>query len=295
MHPYNELYLFIAIVEAGSFTKAGERLGISKSALSQSLSNLENRLSIRLLNRSTRSISPTPEGLALYHDIAAQYRQIGAGLEKLVQNQETVSGTVRINASHLAIETVILPKLAPLLAAEALITVELHSDNTLSDVVGQGFDMGVRLGDAVAGDMVAVKISEAVETTLVASREYLSGKTVPKSIRDLDGHRLINVRFAADKAPMAWEFRQGGQTVQYTPKAQVIVSGGVLPAVQNHLGIGFVGKAQVADRLKTGELIEILGDLAMTYEPFYAYYPSRKHHSKAFAKVQDALRVSVLA
>ena len=264
MTHFNDLYLFISVVDAGSFTKAGEKLGISKSALSQSISNLENRLNIRLLNRTTRSISPTPEGLALYHDIAEHYRQIRVGLDKLIDNGQTASGLVRINASALAIETVILPKLAPLLRAEPLIAVELHSDNRLVDMVHQGFDMGVRLGDAVAHDMVAVQISPPVQTTLVATPTYLNGKHLPKTINDLDAHRLISVRFAPDKTPIDWDFWVDGRPVAYTPKAQVLMNSNVLTAVYNHLGIGLVGALQVEDALKSGELIEILGELKMT-------------------------------
>ncbi|WP_416190274.1 LysR family transcriptional regulator [Neisseria sp. CCUG17229] len=290
MTRFDDLHLFITIVQAGSFTKAGEQLGVSKSALSQSIANLENRLNIRLLNRTTRSVSPTPEGLTLYNDIAAHFSAIGEGLAKLTENQENIAGTVRINASEMAIETVILPKLAALLTVHPLISLELHGDNNFVDIVSAGFDMGVRLGGAVADGMVAVKISPPLTMAIVATPQYLHGKNLPKTIAELDNHRLINVRFAPDRPPIAWDFLVNGEQVEYTPKAQIIANTNPLQAARNHLGIAFVGLKQVEQDLQSGKLVELLGGYRMTYEPFYAYYPSRKHHSRAFELVLEALR-----
>lgn len=251
---------------------------------------MENRLNIRLLNRTTRSVSPTPEGLTLYNDIAAHYAAIGLGVERLIENQNSATGTVRINASEMAIETVILPKLGRLLADFPLISVELHSDNNFVDIVSAGFDMGVRLGDEVAQGMVAVKISPPLTTAIVATPQYLHDKNLPKNIADLDNHRLINVRFAPGRPPITWDFRVNGELVEYTSKAQIIANTNPLQAVRNHLGIAFVGLKQVEQELQSGELVELLGGYRMTYEPFYAYYPSRKHHSRAFELVLEALR-----
>ncbi|ULJ61944.1 LysR family transcriptional regulator [Wielerella bovis] len=290
MPHFDDLHLFIAVVQAGSFTKAGEKLGVSKSALSQSISQLENRLNIRLLNRTTRSVSPTPEGLSLYNDIAPHYLAIGQGLEKLADNQQNTTGTVRINASQLAIETVILPKLSPLLADYPHIFVELYSDNRFVDIVEQGFDMGVRFGDAVADGMIAVKISQAVQITRVATPNYLKNKTMPKTIADLDNHRLINLQLGKEKMPIDWEFCVNGETVVYTPKSQMLMNANLLNAIKQHFGIGLVGVSQIENELKTGELVEILGEYRMTYPPFYAYYPNRGYHSRAFELVLGALK-----
>lgn len=290
MPHFDDLYLFLTIVQTGSFTKAGEKLGVSKSALSQSISHLENRLNIRLLNRTTRSVSPTPEGLSLYNDLAPHYFAIGEGLAKLTEHQADITGTVRINASELAIQTVILPKLAPILSQNPHIFVQLYSDNRFVDIVEQGFDMGVRLGGMVASGMIAVKISQMVQITLVATPNYLKNNDIPKSIDDLDHHHLINLQLDKDKPPIDWEFWVNDKVVSYTPKSQILMNGNGLNAILQDLGIGLVGLSQVERFIKTGELVEILPEFRMTYEPFYAYYPSRKHHSKAFEMVLDALR-----
>ncbi|MGR6981974.1 LysR family transcriptional regulator [Testudinibacter sp. P27/CKL/0425] len=276
---------------AGSFTKAGQQLGVSKSALSQSISQLENRLNIRLLKRTTRSISPTPEGLQLLNEITPHFAAINGQLTQLAHNQTSATGIVRINASQAAIEMAILPKLAPLLAEYPHIQVELHSDNRFVDIVKAGFDMGVRLGDAVSSDMVAVKISKPVRTAIVASPEYLHDKPPIHRIADLDRHCLIGTRFDVDRPPVAWDFRQEGKLVEYQPKPQLLLNGDPKQAALNHLGLAFVARSQVAAELAQGILVEVLAEFAHQYEPFYAYYPSRKHHSRAFELVLSRLRV----
>ncbi|MGF7453891.1 LysR family transcriptional regulator [Pasteurella bettyae] len=271
---FDDLHLFITIVENGSFTKASDKLGVSKFALSQSITNLEKRLNIRLLNRTTRSVSPTPEGLTLYNDIVGAYSAIGLGLQKLAENQENIVGTVRINASQLAIDTVILPKLTALLTDYPLISLEIHSDNSFVDIVEQGFDMGVRFGDAVVDDMVAVRIPKPVKTALVATPQYLQNKNIPKNINELENHQLINIRLGLDKSPISWDFKVNGQLVEYLPKSQITLNINPLTAIKNHLGIGFVARSQVENELQSGELIEILGEFADEYEPFLPIIPA---------------------
>ncbi|WP_235068783.1 LysR family transcriptional regulator [Mannheimia sp. USDA-ARS-USMARC-1261] len=290
MQNLNDLRTFVLVVEQKSFTKAGEKLGISASAVSHCVSNLEDRLNIRLLNRTTRSVSPTPDGLTLLNDISPYLQAIDLSVQKLTENQDTPKGTVRINASQIAIEMVVLPKIAPILSQYPQIQLELHSENRFVDIVGEGFDMGVRLGDDVAKDMVAVKISQPLTATLVATPNYLQNKEIPKQINELDHHRLIGLRLGADRNPIAWDFCVQGKTVSYQPEGQLILNTDPMPAIKNHLGIGFMPYFMVEKELKSGELIEILGELRITYEPFYAYYPSRKHHSKAFEVVLNALR-----
>ncbi|MDO4905055.1 MAG: LysR family transcriptional regulator, partial [Lautropia sp.] len=290
MQNLNDLRTFVLVVEEKSFTKAGEKLGVSASAVSHCLSNLENRLNIRLLNRTTRSISPTPEGLTLLNDIKPYFDAIDLSIRKLSENQGTVTGTVRINASQVAIERAVLPKLAHLFERFPNIRIELHSENRFVDIVKEGFDMGVRLGDDVAKDMIAVKIAPPLTTTLVATPSYLHGRTPPKKIQDLDDHSLIGLRLASDREPIAWDFRIKGKTVSYRPKGRLVLNSNPLYAVKNHLGIAFMPYFMVEDELKEGKLVEILGGFRMTYEPLYAYYPSRKHHSKAFEAVLEALR-----
>lgn len=290
MQNLNDLRAFVLVAKYKSFTKAGEKLGVSASAVSHCLSNLENRLNIRLLNRTTRSISPTPEGLMLLNDISPYLQAIDLSIKKLSENQDNITGTVRINASQVAIEMAILPKLAPVFDEFPHIHIELFSENRFVDIVGEGFDMGVRLGDAVAKDMVAVKIAPPLTTALVATPAYLQGKAMPETISDLDSHRLIGFRLGTDREPIAWDFWVRGKAVSYQPKGRLIMNSNPLCAVKNHLGIGFVPYFMVEDDLKTGGLVEVLGKFKMTYEALFAYYPSRKHHSKAFEVVLNALR-----
>ncbi|ATD65978.1 LysR family transcriptional regulator [Neisseria weixii] len=290
MQNLNDLRAFVLVAQHKSFTKAGEKLGVSASAVSHCLSNLENRLNIRLLNRTTRSISPTPEGLMLLNDISPYLQAIDLSIKKISENQDNITGTVRINASQVAIEMAILPKLAPIFEQFPHINIELFSENRFVDIVGEGFDMGVRLGDDLAKDMVAVKISPPLTTVLVATPSYLQNKEIPKQIKKLDNHRLLGLRLETDREPIAWDFWVAGKLVSYVPKGQLILNSNPLPAVKNHLGIGFMPYFMVENELTSGELVEILGEFKMTYEPFYAYYPSRKHHSRAFEVVLQALR-----
>lgn len=278
-------------MQAGSFTRAAQQLGVTKSALSQTVRNLESRLNMRLLNRTTRSLSPTPEGLAILQQIRPHFHAIQEQIRLLDNQRDSAVGKVRINASLLAVNLILLPKLQPLLAENPQIQLEIQVEDRWVDIVKEGFDMGVRLGDALNPNMIAVKISQPLRTAVVATPEYLQGKSVVQQIEELDGHHTVATRLANDHARlMAWDFRQNGKLRQYVPKAQTILNVPVKQAVLNHLGIGFVIKADVENELRQGTLVELLGDYATEYEPFYLYYPNRKHHSKVFQLVAEALK-----
>ncbi|AZS49764.1 LysR family transcriptional regulator [Entomomonas moraniae] len=292
MYNFNELNYFITIAQTTSFVKAGRLLGISSSALSHSMRSLETRLNLRLFNRTTRNVSLTEAGEQLYKQIAPLFRSVIEEVSALGDFLNTPSGTIRINAPSLAVENIIYPKLRDFLPLYPQIRVEIQSDNSWADIVKQGFDMGCRLGEDVAKEMIAVKISPPLKMALVASPDYLKGRTQPKKINELDQHRLIGMRISAHHgAEVPWEFIENGNIVKYNPYAQFSINNHLRKqVVLDGLGITWLGQTEVENELATGKLIELLEEFAITYDPFYIYYPSRKGHSNVFKLVIDALR-----
>lgn len=292
MYNFNELNHFITIAQTASFVKAGKLLGISSSALSHSIRNLETRLNLRLFNRTTRNVSLTEAGKQLHKQIAPLFHSINEEVNALGDFLKIPSGTIRINAPNIAIENIIYPKLQNLLHRYPQIRIEIQSDNSWADIVKQGFDMGCRLGNDVAKEMIAVKISAPLKMVLVASPDYLKEKTAPKQIKDLDQHNLIGMRISTQHGTdLTWEFLENGKIIKYTPYSRFSINNHLCKqAVLDNLGIAWLGQPDVENELATGKLIELLTEFAITYEPFYIYYPSRKGHSNLFKLVIDALR-----
>lgn len=289
MRHFNDIYLFLHVARCGSFTAAAQQLGLSKSALSQSIGSLEQALGIRLFNRSTRSIALTAAGERLLAASAAPFAAIEAGLDRLREDSD--GGLVRINAPQLACDWILLPKLQPLLAATPHIRVEITVDNHFVDIVGEGYDLGVRLGDDVAKDMVALRISPPLTMTLVASPQYLRDNPPPQTVDDLQHHRLIGLRLRHDDGTLLpWELTMDGERREYRPAAQVVVNQGRKQAALAHLGITQVSLPLVADELAHGALVEVLPACALQYPPLYAYYPNRKGHASALLQVLAAIR-----
>ena len=291
MEHFNDLSLFLRVAQAGSFTAAAQQLGVSKSSLSQNIAHLEQRLGVRLLNRTTRSIAPTEAGERLLEHIAPHFAAIRSEIERLGDFRDTPAGTVRINASHLAAEWVIQPALRDFLPRHPHIIIDLQTDNSFADIVAQGYDMGVRLGNAVGKDMIAVQISAPVKMVLVAAPAYLQGKTAPENIDDLQAHTLIATRFAAERgALVSWDLICQGKVREYKPQAQCIVSQNQHHTALLGLGITWVPRLMVEKELADGSLQEILPETAVSYDPLYLYYPSRRGNSTVFKLVVDALR-----
>ncbi|KGQ70019.1 LysR family transcriptional regulator [Chelonobacter oris] len=291
MRHFNELHAFITVARAGSFTAAAQRLGVSKSALSQTIGHLEGRLNLRLFNRTTRSISLTPAGAQLFGETEPHFAAIQDGIDNLGNFKDTLSGSIRINTSELAANLILYPKLKPLLAQYPELHIDLVVDNRWVDIVGQGFDMGVRLGYAVHQDMIAVQISAAAKMVVVASPDYLHGKPAVADISDLLQHRLIGMRFSSDHQQTAWEFSVNNQTVAFQPQAPFSANNNLrYQAVRDGLGIAWLPEMAVKNDLDSGSLIELLGEYAIVYEPLYLYYPNRKGHLNIFKIVVDALR-----
>ncbi|QIW16272.1 LysR family transcriptional regulator [Pasteurellaceae bacterium RH1A] len=288
----NELYFFIQIVQAGSFTKAAEKLGVTTSALSQNVRSLERQLNLRLLNRTTRSISPTDAGAKLLADVAPHFYAISDGIRQLDELRDTPSGSLKINTSELAANLILYPKLAPLMQEYPHLQIELMIENRWVDIVEQGFDMGVRLGYAVQKDMVAVKISDSTRMALVASPAYLVAHGEPKTLDDLDSHRHIGMRLTNQHSQDEWEFKTKGGKTLYKPKPQFSVNNNLRKqACLDGFGLAWLPEMAVRDELASGELVEVLKKFAYSYDPLYLYYPSRKGNSALFRLVVDRLRV----
>lgn len=292
MHNYNELNYFITIAEAKSFIGAAKSLGVSSSALSHSMRNLETRLNLRLFNRTTRSLSLTEAGEQLYKQLAPLFKQINEEVNALGDYLDTPSGTIRINASNIAIENFIYPKLSQFSLRYPQIKIEIECDNNLVDIVKDGFDMGCRIGNDLTKEMVAVKISDPLRMVLVASPDYLKQRKEPKQISDLDQHLLIGKKVSSQHGmETIWEFTNSGNIIQYHPSSHFSINNHLRKqAILDGLGICWIGYPDVKNELATGRLIELLSDYSITYEPFYIYYPSRKGHSNVFKLVLEALK-----
>ena len=294
MHNFNELYTFIQIATAGSFTLAAERLGVSKSALSHSIRNLETSLNIRLFNRNTRNISLTDAGLQLFKQIEPLFSGINAEVNALSEFHEQPKGTVRINCSDFAAQAIVYPKLRPFLVENPHINVDIFCDNNLSDIIRQGFDFGVRLGETLHEEMIAMKISPPFEMVTVASPTYLAKHGTPQSLSELHQHALIAMRYNAEQGNVvAWEFQQSDKVAQFKPQQPHFihsVNEALVQAALDGLGIGWLPKMSVSAAIKNGELAELFPRWAMKYEPFYLYYSSRKGNSQVFKAVIDVLK-----
>lgn len=288
----NELYYFIQIVQAGSFAKAANKLGVTSSALSQNIKSLEKSLGLRLLNRTTRSISPTEAGEKLLAQISPHFQAIVGGLNQLDDWRNSPLGTIRINTSEVAANLLLYPKLKTLMQNYPELKLEMVVDNRWVDIVEQGFDMGVRLGYALYKDMIAVKISDPVRMAVVASPDYLCGKPPVQAIADLQAHRLIGLRLSNQHGETQWEFKQNGERITFQPEPHFSINNGLrLQAARDGLGIAWLPDIMVKEAIAKGELVKLLGEYAMEYEPLYLYYPNRQGHSRAFELVVEALRV----
>jgi len=276
--------------------KAGQLLGISSSALSHSMKNLETRLNLRLFNRTTRNVSLTEAGQQLFDQLSPLYQAINQEVDALNDFLNTPSGLIRINAPAVAAEAVLYPKLKPILNQYPKIRLEIVVDDRWADIVKEGFDMGVRLGNKVAKEMIAVPISAPLKMVLVASPDYLAQHSSPKNIDDLQQHRLIGIKLSAEHGTeMQWEFKYKKELITFTPKSQFSINNYLrLQAVSDGLGIAWIAHMSVEDALNSGHLVELLPEYTMTYEPLYLYSLSRHGHSNVFKLIVDALRVEVV-
>jgi DNA-binding transcriptional LysR family regulator len=288
----NDLTAFLAVAEARSFTRAAARLGVSQSALSHTLRGLEERLGVRLLTRTTRSVTPTEAGERLVQSVGPRFAEIEAELAALGNLRDRPAGTIRISAEESATATVLGPALAKLLPDYPDIKVEIGVDNGLIDIVAQGFDAGVRSGDIVAKDMIAAPIGPPLRFVVVGSPDYFERHGRPKHPRDLTRLPCINVRLPTRGGLYAWEFEKGGREVKVRVDGQLIFNT-LEPshaAALNGLGLAFLPERRVAADILAGRLEQVLDDWCPPYAGYHLYYPSRRQPTAAFTVLLEALR-----
>ena len=287
----NDLLAFVTVAREGSFTRAAKVLGVTQSALSQTIRGLEDRLDIRLLTRTTRSVSSTAAGERLANAIGHRLEEIEAELDALTALRDKPAGAVRITCSDQVLRDTIWPKLVPLLKEYPDISVEIDVNYGLRDIVSDRFDAGVRLGEQVHKDMIAVPIGPRIRMAAVASPAYFEKRPPPRTPGDLTRHRCIAQRQVSGGL-YAWEFERRGRELEVRVEGQVILntSPQIVTAALDDIGIAFLPEDEFAPHLEEGRLIRVLEDWCPPFPGFHLYYPSRRHPSPAFSLVLDALR-----
>jgi DNA-binding transcriptional LysR family regulator len=288
----NDLLAFAAVGRDRSFTKAAAKLGVSQSALSHTIRELEARLGVRLLTRTTRSVSPTQAGERLLHTVGPRLEEIEAELAALGELREKPAGTIRITATDYAADTILWPKLAKFLRDYPDIKVEITIDYGLIDIVAQRFDAGVRAGEQVAKDMIAVRIGPDLRMAVVGAPSYFRKRSEPKKPQDLIGHNCINLRLPTHGGLYAWEFEKGARELKVRVEGQLVFNGTfqMLNAALGGFGLAYVPEDLVQPHLAKGRLKRVLEDWCQPYSGYHLYYPSRRQPSAAFALLVDALR-----
>jgi len=288
----DDLATFTLVARERSFTKAAAQLGVSPSALSQSIRLLEDRLGVRLLTRTTRSVSPTEAGQRLLGTIAPRLDEIRDALDQLSSFRDSPAGTIRITASETAAERLLWPRLAPVLRRYPDIALEISIDEGFRDIVADGFDAGVRLGESVERDMIALRIGPDTRMIAVATPAYFATRTPPLTPKDLTDHRCIKLRFVTSGALYAWEFQKDGQAIRAKVDGQVTFNSGraCLQATLDGFGIGFLPEQIAAPAVASGDLVQVLDDWCQPFPGPHLYYPNRRQTSPAFRIILDALR-----
>jgi DNA-binding transcriptional LysR family regulator len=288
----DDLTALVAVGRERSFTKAAAKLGVSQSALSQTIRQLEARLGVRLLTRTTRSVSPTEAGERLLRTLAPRLEEIDAELRAVGELREKPAGTIRITATEYATDSILLPKLAKLLRDYPDIHVEISVDYSLTDIVAERYDAGVRSGEQVAKDMIAVRIGPDLRMAVVGAPSYFKGRPEPKRPQDLLGHKCINLRLPTHGSLYSWEFEKGRRDLRVRVEGQLTFNGTaqLLNAALAGLGVAYVPEGMVEGHIAKGRLKRVLADWCPPYSGYHLFYPSRRQSSAAFTLVVDALR-----
>lgn len=288
----DDLRALVAVAREQSFTKAAAKLGVSQPALSQTIRQLEARLGVRLLARTTRSVSLTEAGERLVGTVAPRIEEIDAELAAVSELREKPAGTIRITATEYATDAILLPKLAKLLRKYPNIKVEIVIDYGLTDIVAQRFDAGVRSGEQVASGMIAVRIAPDMRMAVVGSPSYFKNRAEPKKPQDLIDHNCIALRLPTHGGLYAWEFEKDGHELKVRVEGQLIfnTTAQILNAALAGLGLAYVPEGMAQPHLARGRLKRVLEDWCLPYPGYHLWYPSRRQSSAAFALVVDALR-----
>jgi DNA-binding transcriptional LysR family regulator len=288
----NDLLAFRAIARERSFTRAAAQTGVSPSALSHRIRSFEERLGVRLLTRTTRSVAPTEAGERLLSIIAPRFDEIEAELAALGELRDKPAGTIRITTSIHPAETILWPAIAQLLPSYPELNVEISVDAGFVDIVEGRFDAGIRLGETIAQDMIAVRIGPDLRMAAVASPAYFATRGPPASPHDLSSHNCINLRFPTLGGLYAWEFEKGGRALNVHVEGQFIVNDGDLArqAALDGCGIAFLPDDHVRAEIEAGRLTRVLTDWTPPFPGYHLYFPSRRQQSPAFALLVEALR-----
>lgn len=291
MQHIKELTAFIAVVETGSFTKAASRLRLSQSALSHSIRKLENQLNLKLLNRTTRSVSPTEAGERLYHTIAPRFAEIEQELADLQESQGQVAGLIRITMTEHPLVWFVWQRLSAVLKQHPELRVELNSETRFTDIVRDRYDIGIRWGEDLAQDMIAVRVSPDVRMVVVGSPDYFAKHGKPQTPTDLHAHHCVCVRLPTHGRLLDWEFQVNGKIESIPLKGKVLTNciQGLLRPVQDGVALAWVTEDLAEEGLRNGSLVSVLDDYAITLEGYHLYYSNRKS-SGALKAVIEALR-----
>jgi DNA-binding transcriptional LysR family regulator len=288
----SDLLAFLTVARERSFTRAAAQLGVSQSALSHTIRGLEERLGLRLLTRTTRSVAPTAAGERLLRTVGPHLDGIETELAALSELREKPAGTIRITAGEHSATTILWPVLAKLLPDYPDVTVEVVVDHGLIDIVAERYDAGVRLGEQVAKDMIAVRIGPDMRMAVVGSPAYFARRARPKVPQDLTGHDCINLRLPTYGGLYAWEFEKGGRELRVRVEGQLVFNTFELRlnAVLAGLGLSYLPEDQVQAHLADGRLVRVLADWCPPFSGYHLYYPSRRQPTPAFALLVEALR-----
>ncbi|WP_314963480.1 LysR family transcriptional regulator [Bradyrhizobium cosmicum] len=287
-----DLAAFAAVAERGSFTRAAAELGMSQSALSHAMKALEERLGVRLLSRTTRSVSTTEAGETLLRSLRPALDEISSGVDAVSALRGKLSGTVRVTATKHAVSSVVMPVLPRFLASHPEIRVDMIVDDNLTDVVADRIDAGIRFGDIVEKDMIAVRIGPDIRISVVGAPSYFADHPVPRTPRDLAGHRCINYRYVRSGGLYAWDFEEKGRPFQVRVEGPLVFNNSDLirEAALAGQGIAYVYADEVAADVQAGRLKQILERWCPTYPGYYLYHPSRRHVPPALAALIGVLR-----
>ncbi len=288
----NDIVAFLAVARDKSFTKAAAQLGVSQSALSHTIRGLESRLGLRLLTRTTRSVSPTEAGERLLSAVGPHFEDIHAELEALGALRDKPSGTVRITAGLHVTETILWPKLQPMLRKNPDVRLEITVDYGLANIVADRYDAGVRLGEQVAKDMIAVRIGPDFRFVVVAAPSYFSDRPEPRTPAELTQHNCINLRFPTHGGLYSWEFERGGRELNVRVDGQLVFNNSrqILEAALAGFGIAYLPENTAEPYVARRRLVQVLDGWCAPFPGYHIYYPSRRQSSPALSLVVDALR-----
>jgi DNA-binding transcriptional LysR family regulator len=288
----SDLVAFLAVAREQSFTRAAAQLGVSQSALSQTMRGLETRLGVRLLTRTTRRVSPTDAGERLLRSIGPRFAEVDAELQAVTELREKPAGTIRLTSTENAAASVLWPALQRFLPNYPDIKVEIVIDYGLTDIVAERFDAGVRPGETVANGMISVRIAPDMRMAVVGAPSYFVECKPPEAPQDLTAHNCINLRLPTHGGLYAWEFEKAGREMSVRVDGQLVfgTAGLILTAARAGFGLAYLTEEQVRDDLQSGQLTRVLADWCPPFSGYHLYYPSRRQPTQAFALLVEALR-----